>query len=256
MNTYPFDEQKDLLRWQDVYYGASPLIYIHGLGGASSSDYPRVVASDAYCRRRSWLLDLPGAGFSDKPEATLYGTTAQAQTLESWICSTAINRFSLFGHSAGAFIALKLAAAMPTKLSSLILCQPGLNEYGIAMLESITSISESEFVASGFSQLLEQLKDNGGNESWLGPFQACSAQAVYQWAGAALADYDEGRWINVLSALRTPKKAVILSDSTPLNDIRLYHQAGCRVEIVTHSGHMIAYDNPDGLAKAISNLAS
>lgn len=254
MNTYPFDEQKDLLRWQDVCYGASPLIFIHGLGCASSSDYSRVVASEAYCRRRSWLVDLPGSGFSDKPDANLYGTTAQAQTLESWISATAINRFSLFGHSAGAFIALKLAAAMQIKVNSLILCQPGLSEYGVALLESITAMRESEFVATGFAQLLERLKEDGGNEAWLGPMQVCSAQAIYQWAGAALADYDGGRWIDTLKSLRTSKKAVILSDSTPLNDIRLYHQAGCRVEIVTHSGHMIAYDNPDGLAKAISNL--
>jgi len=254
MNTYPFDEQKDLLRWQDVCYGASPLIYIHGLGCASSSDYPAVIASDAYCRHRSWLVDLPGAGFSDKPDANLYGTTAQAQTLESWIVSTGIKRCSLFGHSAGAFIALKLAAAMPAKVNNLILCQPGLNEYGVSLLESIIAMDEDEFVAHGFSQLLENLKEDGGNEAWLGPFAVCSAQAIYQWAGAALADYDNGNWISALKALRTPKKAVILSDSTPLNDIRLYHQAGCRVEIVAHSGHMIAYDNPDGLAAAISHL--
>ncbi|MBD9629236.1 alpha/beta fold hydrolase [Pseudomonas sp. PDM19] len=255
MNTYPFDEQKDLLRWQDVCYGASPLIYIHGLGCASTSDYPAVIASDAYCRRRSWLVDLPGAGFSDKPDATLYGTTAQAQTLESWILSTGVNRCGLFGHSAGAFIALKLAAALPNKVNKLILCQPGLSDYGIALLESITSMSESEFVAIGFSQLLERLGEDGDNEAWLGPFQICSPQAIYQWAGAALADYDAGAWIEALKMLRTPRKAVILSDNTPLNDIRLYHQAGCRVEIVAHRGHMIAYDNPDGLAQAISHLA-
>lgn len=254
MNTYPFDEQKDLLPWQDVCYGASPLIFIHGLGCASSSDYPRVVASDAYSRRRSWLVDLPGAGFSDKPDANLYGTTAQAQTLERWIRSTPINRFSLFGHSAGAFIALKLAAALHERVNNLILCQPGLDAYGVGLLESITAMSEREFVNSGFALLLEMLKLDGGHEAWLGPLQLCSPQAIYQWAAAALADQDNGNWIDGLREVPIVKKAVILSDNAPLNDIRQYHQAGCRVEIVAQSGHMMAYDNPDGLARAISHF--
>lgn len=40
----------------------------------------------------------------------------------------------------------------------LILCTPGVNDYGIALLESITAMSESEFIATGFNQLVMQLK--------------------------------------------------------------------------------------------------
>jgi hypothetical protein len=48
-------------------------------------------------------------------------------------------------------------------------------------------------------------------------------------------------------------KDVILSGTATQAEIDQYLQIGCRVEIIPSSGHMTAYDNPDGLA-AISRL--
>lgn len=248
MNTWNFDNN-NWLRWHDLHAPGVPLIYLHGLGCASSSDYPRVVTSHEYLPHRSWLVDLPGAGFSDKPASLHYGSCAQAALLRTWIGD---HQVALFGHSAGAFIALKLAALMPSSVERLILCAPGLNEYGVSFLSEIVAMSESAFIDTGFSQLLTRLEDSGGNEAWLGPFQASSPQAVYQWAVSALED-NAGPWLELLSTI-SAVKGVILPDAATSEEIARYKRAGCRVELVVNSGHMMAYDNPDALAAAISRL--
>ncbi|MFP3515452.1 alpha/beta hydrolase [Pseudomonas sp. SIMBA_077] len=252
MNTWQFDERRNAVRWHDTSPAGTPLIYLHGLGCASSSDYPRVVASLEYLDARSWLVDLPGAGFSDKPNTLDYRSLAQASLLQEWISAQAISEVELFGHSAGAFIALKLAALAPCRVKRLILCAPGLNEYGVAFLQSITAMSQSDFEATGFDQLLTQLKEALSNDAWLGPLQTCSARAVYQWANSALED-NASDWLGALAVI-PGHKGVILPDSATQQEIESYLQIGCRVELIANSGHMIAYDNPDELAAAISRL--
>lgn len=254
MNTWHFDDHRNMLRWHDTSGAGIPLIYLHGLGCASSSDYLRVVTSYEYVDPRSWLVDLPGAGFSDKPNTLDYSSLAQASLLQAWIDTQALSEIELFGHSAGAFIALKLAALTPCNVKRLILCAPGLNEYGVAFLQAITAMSQSEFEATGFDQLLTQLKETPSNDAWLGPLQTCSARAVYQWATSALED-NASDWLDALAVIPA-HKGVILPDSATQQEIESYLQIGCRVELIANSGHMIAYDNPDELAAAISRLRS
>ncbi|AYQ47480.1 Alpha/beta hydrolase family protein [Dickeya solani] len=172
--------------------------------------------------------------------------------LQTWITSTGVSTISLFGHSAGAFIALKMATTMSPQPERLILCTPGVNDYGIALLESITAMSESEFIATGFNQLVMQLKNEGGNDVWLGPFQVSSPLAIYQWAESTLDD-NQKNWLEILSRLPIAK-GVILPDSASPDDIERYTRAGCLVELVPNCGHMLAYDNPDGLAASISRM--
>ncbi|WP_224040065.1 alpha/beta fold hydrolase [Paraburkholderia unamae] len=229
-----------------------PLLYIHGLGCASSSDYPPVIASAAYSKPRSLLVDLMGSGFSDKPEDGQYTSDAQADVLSGFVTGQGLAKVSLFGHSAGAFIALKLAQRLPAQVDTLILCQPGLTDYGVSMLSSFTAMSEDQFVDGGFSQLVAQLKAQGGNDAWLGPFSVASQYAVYHWARSALDD-NASEWLNALANL-SATKGVILSDTATSDEIAKFEQAGCTVELVANAEHMIAYDNPDGLAAAISRL--
>lgn len=252
MDTWYFNEENDCLRWQSCYKQNSTLIYIHGLGCASSNDYPPVITSSFYRNITSLLVDLPGAGFSDKPAATEYDSGSQSSRLQQWIAETGLKEISLFGHSAGAFIALKLAGKLSPQAKQLILCTPGLNDYGISFLEEITSMTKEAFILYGFSALMEQLKYEGGNDAWLGPFQVCSPDAIWQWANSALSD-NTSDWLSVLADLPI-NKGIILPDTATDNEIKNYTDAGCTVELVANSGHMVAYDNPDGLADAISRL--
>ncbi|MFD1560487.1 alpha/beta fold hydrolase [Paraburkholderia silviterrae] len=255
MNTFSIDERGNILRYLDLYSGekaSEPLFYIHGLGCASSSDYPPVVTSDSYSKRRSFLVDLMGSGFSDKPQDGQYVSATQATVLSNFVLNQGFSNVNLFGHSAGAFIALKLAQQLPIQVGTLVLCEPGLTDYGVAMLSEITSQTEQQFVNGGFSQFLMQLKAQGGNDAWLGPFSVASPYAIYQWARSAIDD-NSSNWLDDLARLNAIK-GVILSDTATSDEIAKFEQAGCTVELVANAEHMVAYDNPDGLALAISNI--
>ncbi|WP_321923814.1 alpha/beta fold hydrolase [Paraburkholderia guartelaensis] len=255
MNSFAIDDRGNVLRYLDLYSGTNscvPLLLVHGLGCASSSDYPLVVGSDSYSKRRSLLIDLMGAGFSDKPEDGKYDSDTQANVLSNLVASERFTQVNIFGHSAGAFIALKLAKCLPIPVGSVILCAPGLNDYGKAMLSEITSMTEAQFATVGFPQLLAQLKAAGGNDAWLGSFSVASPHAIYQWAKSALDDNAEN-WLEDFARLSS-NKGVILPDTAASGEISQFEQAGCAVELVANTEHMMAYDNPDGLALAISNM--
>src|SRR5260370_14340777 len=58
--------QNAMLRFLDVPGSGTPLVFIHGLGCASSCDYPQVIADPALTGRRSILVDLLGSAYSDR----------------------------------------------------------------------------------------------------------------------------------------------------------------------------------------------
>jgi pimeloyl-ACP methyl ester carboxylesterase len=252
MNTHSVNESGPVLRYLDLYSGPEPLVFIHGLGCASSSDYPPVVASDAYFKGRTLLIDLVGAGFSDKPHDSDYSSDAQAVVLSDFIDRTGFERVNLFGHSAGAFIALKLAQRLSGRIGTVMLCEPGLTDYGMSMLSNITSMSEAQFADRGFSDFLAQLKAQGTNDAWLGPFSIASPVAIHRWARSALDD-NAAHWLNDLAKLETTK-GIIVSEKASSDEIARFEKAGCRIARVADAEHMIAYDNPDGLAQAISTI--
>ncbi|EPD8197773.1 alpha/beta fold hydrolase, partial [Yersinia enterocolitica] len=48
------------VRWQDLPGSGAPMIFVHGLGCASSYEYPRVVTEPSFEGRKAILIDLPG----------------------------------------------------------------------------------------------------------------------------------------------------------------------------------------------------
>ncbi|SDE27502.1 hypothetical protein [Paraburkholderia lycopersici] len=76
--------------------------------------------------------------------------------------------------------------------------------------------------------------------------------AIYQWAKSALEDNAEN-WLEDLACLNTVKGAILPDTATP-GEIAKLKRAGCTVELVANTGHMMAYDNPDGLALAINRI--
>lgn len=92
------------LRWHDFPGDGLPVVFIHGLGCASSYDYPRIASDPALRERRKILIDLPGFGYSDKPRVFSYNIHEQALVLEQFLSHLRLQRFALFGHSMGGSI--------------------------------------------------------------------------------------------------------------------------------------------------------
>lgn len=74
MNSFYSQQAGCVVRWHDLPGSGDPVVFIHGLGCASSYEYPRIVSDARFGARRAILIDLPGSGYSDKPVQYRYRT--------------------------------------------------------------------------------------------------------------------------------------------------------------------------------------
>ena len=95
------------MRWLDLPGRGDPVVFIHGLGCASTYDYPRVAADPALAGRRMIRVDLPGFGYSDKPESFGYRIGDQAGVVVELLDRLGLERCYLYGHSMGGSVAIE-----------------------------------------------------------------------------------------------------------------------------------------------------
>lgn len=85
--------------------GRPPVLLLHGLSD-SHLTWSRI-APELACDRRVLVLDLPGHGFSERPDAA-YELHWYARVVAAWIESLGIRNLDVVGHSLGGGIALML----------------------------------------------------------------------------------------------------------------------------------------------------
>ncbi len=139
------------LRWHDFPGDGLPVVFIHGLGCASSYDYPRIASDPALRERRKILIDLPGFGYSDKPRVFSYNIHEQALVLEQFLSHLRLQRFALFGHSMGGSIAIEAAGLLGERVTTLLVSEPNLFAGGGEYSRRIAAQSETAFVADGYA---------------------------------------------------------------------------------------------------------
>ena len=102
--------------------GDSTIVLLHGL--YDSSDTWAEIAPLLASRYRIIAPDRRGAGLTDKPSAG-YDYQTLARDVESLIVALKLGRVNLVGHSAGAAVAMTLAADGPEKIRALVLVDGG-----------------------------------------------------------------------------------------------------------------------------------
>lgn len=95
----------------------TPLVLMHGFP-TSSFDY-HLVLPELAKRRRVVLFDLPGAGFSDKPERYSYSLFEQADVVEALLTRLGLQRPHVVAHDLSVSIACELLARQQRKLHKL-----------------------------------------------------------------------------------------------------------------------------------------
>ena len=100
MGVLKLSGQDAMLRFHDLPGSGTPLVFIHGLGCASSCDYPQVTADSALTGRRCILVNLLGSGYSDRPERFEYRVEDHARIVVELIQNLE-QEIDLFGHSMG-----------------------------------------------------------------------------------------------------------------------------------------------------------
>lgn len=101
--------------------GKPPLIFIHGYGGCGYET--RWIAPALSRRFRLIAPDLPGMGFSDRPER-FDSIEIFVRTVEALMGHLRLPRVTLVGHSLGGAVAAAFAEQHPGRLDDLILIAP------------------------------------------------------------------------------------------------------------------------------------
>lgn len=254
MNEFFVKKANGMLRYHDFPGEQTPILFIHGLGCASSFDYPQVATQGVLKKHRCILVDLLGAGYSDKPDNSVFTYTVNehAEYLAAFVSSLGLESFILFGHSLGGAVALSLAAKCREKISRIILSEANLDKSSLGSTSKyIADFDMYEFQESEFRKLIQESKASG-NQMWAAALSSWSSKATYLISKSA-AKGEEPSWREILYSLSCPKTFIFGEQSLPDSDLDILSAHNINIEIIKNAGHSMAWENPIGLATAISN---
>ena len=103
-----------VIRYLDFDGDDLPLVFIHGLGCAGSSHFPRLLAEPVIADRRRVVIDLFGHGYSDRPEDFGYTLEEHTDTVTELLDPLDLRGCVVFGHSMGGSIAITIR---PTRMA-------------------------------------------------------------------------------------------------------------------------------------------
>lgn len=250
MKSFKVPGTEMILRFHELSGLGVPLVFIHGLGCAASCDFPRV-ATDASLRpRRSFLLDLAGSGFSDKPQDFSYSLQDHALCVIALLESLGIPQVNLIGHSMGGSIAIMVAAQRPDLIQRLIVAEPNLDAGGGIFSRAVAEYSEEEYLAKGHAHLIN-VAVRSNDPVWAGSMSVASALAIHRQA-VGLVNGEPVSWREQLYHLKMPATVLFGEFSLPEPDVAILPQHGVHTAVVPQAGHSMMWENPTGVAAAIN----
>ncbi len=244
-----FDLDLGRMRFHDLPGSGTPLVFVHGMGCASSCDYPRVASDPALAGRRILLVDLPGFGFSDRPPGLDYSIAAQARAVCALVDGLPLSALDLFGHSMGGAIAIEVAAARPDRVRHLVLGEPNLDPGGGTFSRRIAAQREADYVARGHAEMVREANERD-DPIWAGSMTAASPLAVHR-AAVSMVRGSDPTWRERLAALPMPRTVLFGARSLPDPDTERLPAIGVAVRVIPDAGHSMAWQNPSALALAI-----
>ncbi len=254
MKEFFVKKANSMLRYNDFPGKQTPILFIHGLGCAGSFDYPQVATQEVLRGHRCIVVDLLGAGYSDKPDNSdfTYTVNEHAEYLAELVSALELESFILFGHSLGGAVALSLATKCRVHIDRIILSEANLDKSGIGSTSKyIADLDMHDFLDNEFSKLVQDSRTSG-NKMWAAVLSSWSPKAAYLISKSA-AKGEEPTWREKLYSLDCPKTFIFGENSLPDSDTDVLSAHNINIEIVKNAGHSMAWENPKGLAKAIEN---
>lgn len=255
------------LHWLE--YGPStrepPILLLHGLSD-SHLTWSRI-APELARDRRVLVLDLPGHGFSDRPDAG-YELEWYARVVSAWIESLGIPRLDVVGHSFGGGIALMLLLHCRPRIRRVVLeAAGGLGRrvaWGLrlASLRAVVERFGQPFMAFGawlalgdaraslLPHDLVTLKSIHGRPGTARAF-ARTVRDLIDWRGQRYSFFDRAAEIDELppiAVLWGAKDAVL-----PIDDGRAFARAvqGVSFVEVPGAGHSVHRDDAASFLRAV-----
>jgi pimeloyl-ACP methyl ester carboxylesterase len=138
------------------------ILLVHGLGQLGMQDWYSVIPflSSKY---HVIAVDLPGFGYSEKPEGR-YSPTRYAEVIKAVSQKFSKGRFTLVGHSMGGAVSLRFASMYPETLEKLILVDVAGILHQTAFVKSTVQLNFDENQSQDkLKTLVSQVNDFGGS---------------------------------------------------------------------------------------------
>ena len=209
------------IRYHEVPGDGPACVYLHGLGSASSADFPDVITHPPLARRRGLLVDLLGFGFSDRPAGFSYTLADHANTVIALLDDLGLSDCALVGYSLGGSVAIALAAARPDLVSRLVMAEanlePGPEEGSNAVFSrAVAAQSEETFLETGYRELLGFLQAEA--PEFAGGFLVADPPAIHRTAVSLVASGHPTLYEQLLS-LTMPRIYIFGEDSLRNEDM-------------------------------------
>lgn len=241
-----------IMRYSDFPGEKMPIIIIHGLGCAGSFDYTDVAFSPALKDHRKIVVDLLGAGYSDKPLDFPYTAKAHAEYIKEFIEDLGIERLIVYGHSLGGAVAIELAALGDEKIEKLILNEPNLEpSRSWEASYKIAHLSEDGWRAE-LPELIAKF-EREGSTMWGATMRNWLPEALRRLSKDAAAERHPS-WKEMATSFDLPHTFIYGERTLPDNDYDDLVAMGENVVVVEDAAHPMAWEKPDATAKAIKGI--
>jgi pimeloyl-ACP methyl ester carboxylesterase len=243
MNTLRIDGLDAYLRYHDLPGAEPTLVFLHGLGSASSSCFPRIARDACLVSHRALLVDLLGFGFSDRPSEFSYTMESHAKTVASMLDRLRVKQCVVIGHSMGGSIAILLAASREDLVGNLIVAEANLDPGPGVASGAIASMAEAEFAVDGHRAFIRQLLHAGFGD-YAGTVQAADPIALHRSAVSLIANRTP-TYRELLNAASIPRTYIFSDESRSDPDVQRLPVEGITIRIVENAGHDMMGDNPE-----------
>lgn len=238
------------LRYFEFEGSGRPLIMIHGLGCASSFEYPQVAKAPALANRHTILLDLFGSGYSDRPKDFGYYVSDHAQAVADFVEALSFESVDLYGHSMGGTIAIETADKLGEMVENLVLSEANLDSGGGEFSTAIAAAAEADYVQTLHADTIASAKETGNSE-WAKTMETSDPVAVYRGA-VSLVEGGSTNWRQQFYEHPANKTFIFGAHSLPDPDYENLPAVDVGVGIVPNAGHSMGLENPTGLADCIA----
>ena len=243
------------LCYHDLPGGEPACVYLHGLGSASSADFPLIARNPHLARYRALLIDLLGFGFSDQPAAFPHTLEAHGEIIVRLLDHLGLNQCHVIGHSMGGSVAIALAAARPDLVSGLVVAECNFDPEDATFSQMIIDQagSEEDYISRGHAEVIAQAEGWAASEPVLGSFpgtlRAADPRAIYRCSGALL----ECHLRETFFELEMPRTYIFGAQTLPHHHAPLLEAGGVPIAVVPEAGHMMPGENPEAFTAIIAS---
>lgn len=247
-----FDSQGSCIRWVEADGDGAPLVYVHGLGSASTVYHAHIAGRPELAGRRSLFVDLPGHGISDRPADFGYSLDDHADALAVALEAAGVSGVELVAHSMGGAVAIVLAHRRRDLVSRLVLTEANLDPYPprVEGSSGIASYGEDEYVNGvGHARVLAKV-----GPLWAATMRLADPLALHRTA-VGLAHGTRPTMRRMLMDLDIDRLYLQGARSGELANRAGLEAAGVRVRTVPDAGHNVMFDNAEAFAAAVADHA-